>query len=56
MWCVPVPMELLPAGRRIITGAPGRVRSALHRVAAEYGVEEVFVVNILYEHAARRRS
>lgn len=51
-----VPMERLPAGRRIITGSPRRVRAALEAVAAEYGASEVFVVNIMYEHAARRRS
>jgi luciferase family oxidoreductase group 1 len=51
-----VPMEQLPARRRIITGGPSRVRAALEAVAAEYGAEEVFVVNIMYEHTARRRS
>lgn len=51
-----VPMEQLPAGRRIITGSPRRVRLALEAVATEYGANEVFVVNIMYGHAARRRS
>jgi luciferase family oxidoreductase group 1 len=51
-----IPMEKLPAGRRIITGAPATVRAALEALAAEYAAEEVFVVNIMYEHAARRRS
>jgi luciferase family oxidoreductase group 1 len=51
-----VPMEQLPARRRIITGGPWQVRAALEAVAAEYGAEEVFVVNIMYDHAARRRS
>jgi luciferase family oxidoreductase group 1 len=51
-----VPMEQLPAGRRIITGGPERVRAALEAVAVEYGAAEVFVVNIMYDHAARRRS
>jgi alkanesulfonate monooxygenase SsuD/methylene tetrahydromethanopterin reductase-like flavin-dependent oxidoreductase (luciferase family) len=51
-----MPAELLPAGRRIITGDPDKVRYALNAVAAEYGAEEVFVVNILHDHAARRRS
>ena len=51
-----VPLELLPAGRRIITGTPKRVRAAIEAVAAEYGAEEVLLVNILFDHAARRRS
>lgn len=51
-----IPMEYLPAGRRIITGSPGRVRAALEAVAEEYQADEVFVVSILYDHAARRRS
>jgi alkanesulfonate monooxygenase SsuD/methylene tetrahydromethanopterin reductase-like flavin-dependent oxidoreductase (luciferase family) len=51
-----LPLEQLPAGRRIITGAPTTVRAALERVAAEYGAGEVFVVNIMHDHAARRRS
>jgi len=51
-----IPMEQLPARRRIITGAPATVRVALEALAAEYAAEEVFVVNIMHEHAARRRS
>jgi luciferase family oxidoreductase group 1 len=51
-----LPMGQLPAGRRILTGSPRGVRAALEAVAAEYGASEVFVVNIMYEHAARRRS
>jgi len=51
-----LPLEQLPAGRRIITGAPATVRSALEAVAAEYRAAEVFVVNIMHDHAARRRS
>jgi luciferase family oxidoreductase group 1 len=48
--------QSLPLRRRIIAGDPGQVRAALEAVADEYGAEEVFVVNILYEHAARVRS
>ena len=51
-----LPLEELPAGRRIITGAPARVRAAIEQVAEEYRAGEVFVVNIMYDHAARRRS
>ena len=32
------------------------VRAGIEEVAAEYGAEEVIVVTITYDHAARRRS
>jgi alkanesulfonate monooxygenase SsuD/methylene tetrahydromethanopterin reductase-like flavin-dependent oxidoreductase (luciferase family) len=48
--------EPLPTGRRIITGRPAAVRSAIESVAREYGAEEVLIVNIVHDHAARRRS
>jgi luciferase family oxidoreductase group 1 len=51
-----LPPEMLPAGRRIITGTPSRVRAAIEEVAAEYGAEEVLLVNIMHDHQARRRS
>jgi luciferase family oxidoreductase group 1 len=51
-----VAVEALPAGRRVITGSPTKVRSAIEAVAEDYGAQEVFVVNILYDHAARVRS
>jgi len=50
-----VPIDSLPAGRRIITGAPGPVREAIEGVAAEYTADEVFVVNIVHDPAARMR-
>ncbi len=50
------PLAMLPAGRRIITGNPVKVRAALEAVALEYAAQEVFVVNIMHDHAARRRS
>jgi luciferase family oxidoreductase group 1 len=43
-------------GRRAIIGNPDKVRAQLHELAAEYGAEEVIVVTITYDHAARRRS
>ncbi len=46
----------LPAGRRMITRNPTIVREALGDVAKAYGADEVFVVNIIHEHAARMRS
>jgi luciferase family oxidoreductase group 1 len=48
--------QTLPMRRRVITGDPSQVRAALESVAADYGAEEVFVVNILYDHSARVRS
>lgn len=51
-----VPPELLPTGRRIVLGTPAEVRRELESVAAEYAAEEIFVVNILHDHAARLRS
>ncbi len=44
------------AQRRTVVGSPATVRAQLEGVAAEYGAEEVLAVNILYDHAARRRS
>jgi luciferase family oxidoreductase group 1 len=43
-------------GRRGIIGSPETVRAGVEQVAAEYGAEEVIVVTITYDHAARRRS
>jgi len=48
-----VPVGTLPEGRRIITGSPEHVRESIERVAAEYGADEVFVVNIVHNPAAR---
>jgi luciferase family oxidoreductase group 1 len=50
------PMTALPAHRRIIAGSRATVRAGIEAVAREYGAEEVLIVNILYDHAARRRS
>jgi len=46
----------LPLRRRLIAGTPPAVRAGIEAVAREYGAEEVLVVNILFDHAARRRS
>jgi alkanesulfonate monooxygenase SsuD/methylene tetrahydromethanopterin reductase-like flavin-dependent oxidoreductase (luciferase family) len=40
----------------MVIGAPGAVRSELEELAAEYGTDELLIVNIAHEHAARRRS
>ena len=50
------PMQTLPVHRRIVAGAPSTVRDSLEALAADYGADEVFVVNILYDHAARLRA
>jgi luciferase family oxidoreductase group 1 len=43
-------------GRRAIIGSPETVRAGIEQLAGEYGAEEVIVVTITYDHAARRRS
>ena len=50
-----VPAGSVPEGRRIITGAPDHVRKSIETAAAEYGADEVFVVNIVHDPAARLR-
>ncbi len=45
-----------PVGRRLVLGAPDRVRAELEQVASDYHAEEVIVVSITYDHEARRRS
>ncbi len=45
-----------PPGRRAIIGTPEKVRAGIETLAEAYGAEEVIVVTITYEHAARRRS
>jgi luciferase family oxidoreductase group 1 len=42
--------------RRTIVGTAEQVRAGIEEVAGEYGAEEVIVVTITYDHAARRRS
>ncbi|HWG09627.1 MAG TPA: LLM class flavin-dependent oxidoreductase [Solirubrobacteraceae bacterium] len=44
------------ARRRTVVGAPATVRAELEDVAHKYGAGEVIAVNVLYDHAARRRS
>jgi luciferase family oxidoreductase group 1 len=47
--------SLYPA-RRVITGTPGSVRGALGALGEEYGADEILIVNIMHDHAARVRS
>jgi luciferase family oxidoreductase group 1 len=41
---------------RLVVGSPARVRAELDALAAAYGVDEVVVVTICHDQAARRRS
>jgi luciferase family oxidoreductase group 1 len=50
------PAEDLSRRRRSIVGSPDTVRAGLEDVAREYGTDELMIVTITYEHAARRRS
>jgi luciferase family oxidoreductase group 1 len=50
------PLDGLPPGRRMAIGAPDTVASQLREVAAAYSADELIVVTITHDHAARRRS
>jgi luciferase family oxidoreductase group 1 len=50
------PLEGLPPGRRMVIGAPETVAAGLRDVAAAYRADELIVVTITHDHAARRRS
>jgi luciferase family oxidoreductase group 1 len=42
--------------RRAIVGSPATVKKGIENLAELYGAEEVMIVTISYDHAARRRS
>jgi luciferase family oxidoreductase group 1 len=48
--------ERSAGGRRAVIGSPRTVRAGLEAVAAEYGAEELLLLTITHDHAARRRS
>jgi alkanesulfonate monooxygenase SsuD/methylene tetrahydromethanopterin reductase-like flavin-dependent oxidoreductase (luciferase family) len=50
------PIEELPAGRRVIYGTPEVVRRQIEAAAQAYGADEVFLLNIVHSHEARKRS
>ncbi|HMJ03615.1 MAG TPA: LLM class flavin-dependent oxidoreductase [Conexibacter sp.] len=50
------PIDGRPRSRRTVVGSPQTVRAELEQVAEEYGAEELILVTITHEHAARRRS
>lgn len=52
----PESLDAIARRRRAIVGPPGDVRRELDALAAEYEADEVMVVTITYDHAARRRS
>jgi luciferase family oxidoreductase group 1 len=43
-------------GRRGVVGSPETVRAGVEELAEQYGADEVIVVTITHDHAARRRS
>jgi luciferase family oxidoreductase group 1 len=48
--------EIVGGSRRITAGTPEQVRAGIETIAHQYGADEVIVVTITYDHAARRRS
>ena len=55
-WLAENPQVASGPSRRVIAGTPGKVRAGIEAAAAEYGADEVMLVNILHDHAARKRS
>ena len=49
-------VDALARRRRTILGTPAVVRAGIESLAEEYGADEVMVVTITYDHAARCRS
>jgi luciferase family oxidoreductase group 1 len=49
-------LDTVVTRRRAIVGSPATVRPQIEALATEYGADEVMVVTITYDHAARRRS
>jgi luciferase family oxidoreductase group 1 len=48
--------EPVAVSRRITAGTPDQVRAELETLAQQYGADELIVVTITFDHAARRRS
>jgi len=49
-------LDVIVRRRRALVGTPAVVRAQLEQVADEYGAEEVMVVTITFDHAARSKS
>jgi luciferase family oxidoreductase group 1 len=45
-----------PSGRRAVLGSPEKVKRELEEIAKAYNADEVMVMTITHDHAARRRS
>jgi luciferase family oxidoreductase group 1 len=52
----PGSIEALGRRRRSVVGSPATVRAGIETLAAEYAADEVMIVTITHDHAARRRS
>lgn len=53
----PGPLTIRQPGRaKMVVGSPATVRAGLESLAAEYAVEELMVVTIVWDHDARVRS
>ena len=52
----PESAETLGRRRRWIVGSPATVRAGIEALIEEYQADEVMIVTITYDHAARRRS
>ena len=50
------PVDVQPVGRRVVVGTAERVKASLQAIAESYEADELFVVNVMHEHQARRRS
>jgi luciferase family oxidoreductase group 1 len=55
-WLASTPGALSMRRRRVINGTPAHVRAEIDAVAAAYHADEMMIVNIMPDHAARRRS
>jgi luciferase family oxidoreductase group 1 len=51
-----LPLDGMPQGRRTVVGSPEKVRAGIEAIAKEYQADEVMLVNILFDHDARKRS
>ena len=51
-----IPLDYQGQGRRTILGTPEQVRAQIEQVARDYGAQEVIVVTITHDHAARMHS
>jgi alkanesulfonate monooxygenase SsuD/methylene tetrahydromethanopterin reductase-like flavin-dependent oxidoreductase (luciferase family) len=46
----------LHVARRAIVGSPATVEQGIRAAVAEYGADEVMILTLTYDHAARCRS